>query len=150
MRKLAVGIGALAAAGAFAAATAPADAAAPTECKPDPAKPFRSFCPLNTGNVPVYAAPGSNRQVGVLRLGGSANWFLWQVRGQKVTIGGFTNVWWAYTQSDRVGGKPGARGYVPEVYFSGGGVNTVEPANHLTIRTLPKPVPRGVPQIPAT
>jgi hypothetical protein len=134
-RKAVAGLTTLAAAGALAAASAPAHAAAPTECVKRDNVASHFFCPLNSANVPVYAAPGSKRQVGTLRQGGLANWFDYQVRGPKATRGRFSNVWWAHTQADRVNGRPGAKGYVPEVYFSGGGAVTDDPANGLPVFT---------------
>ena len=126
-RKLAAGAGALAAAGAFAAASAPADAAAPTQCVKRDSVASHFFCPLNRGNVPVYATPDGERPVGTLRSGGLANFFMFQVKGPRVTRGRFSNNWWAYTQADRVNGKPGAMGYVPRCTSAAAGSRPPRP-----------------------
>jgi hypothetical protein len=149
-RKIIAGIGTLAAAGAFAAATAPADAAGPTQCvdakKLNDPLASHHYCPLNkSANIPVYATPSLKRRVGTLNRGGLANWFLFQVQGQRVKVGGFTNEWWAYTQADTPRGR---EGYVPEVYFRGGGVSTDDPANGLPINSIRQSPSVSVPSGP--
>jgi hypothetical protein len=141
-RKAIAGLTTLAAAGAFAAATAPADAAAPTKCVRKDRIASHFFCPLNKpSRIPVYRAPDLRDRVGFLRVGGMANWFDFQVRGKVVHRGGFVNVWWAHTQADMSDepGKPAPKGYVPEVFFRGGGVVTDEPAHSLPIFSGSRP-----------
>jgi hypothetical protein len=135
-RKAIAGLTTLAAAGAFAAATAPADAAAPTECKRLDDDPTHHFCPIwKPSRIPVYRSPYSRDRVGFLTVGGMANWFDFQVRGKVVIQRTIANVWWAHTQADVSDepGKPAPEGYVPEVYFRGGGDVTFEPANFLPV-----------------
>jgi hypothetical protein len=75
-------------------------------------------CPLWTANVPVYASPdsgGSAQIVGRL-VYQAPNWFIGPSRRSRFTLGEDTNVWWAYTMADN-----GKLGWVPEVYFTGGG-----------------------------
>ncbi|WP_432842025.1 hypothetical protein [Dactylosporangium sp. CA-092794] len=79
------------------------------------------YCPLWTGNVPVYDISavwtgGNQAPVGYLTYGGWANWFNGQAEFGEYGLNGYQNRWWAFTQADN-----GAWGWVPEVYFSGGG-----------------------------
>jgi hypothetical protein len=77
-------------------------------------------CPLWRGDAPVYqfqnGAPVG--EAGRLVEGGSANWFVCQFQfvNQPYSLGSYTTNWWAYTMADN-----GQWGWVPEVYFSGGG-----------------------------
>ena len=143
-RWIVAGIGTLAAAGAFAAASAPADAAAPTRCilmpKQDPDRSHH-FCPVGDAfRIPVYASPSARDRVGFLNERGLGNWFKFQVSGEEAhrVVAGkvVTNVWWAFTQADVSDepGKPAPMGYVPEVYFRGGGISTTERAIGLPTR----------------
>jgi hypothetical protein len=69
--------------------------------------------------VPVYARPdGGSRIVGRLAKGGRANWFVGQAGGGRYQRNAYWNTHWAYTLSD---GSPGAWGWVPIVFFRGGG-----------------------------
>jgi hypothetical protein len=138
-RRFLAGICGLTAAGALAAAPGPADAAAPSQCFTKPGRPTNQhFCPLNRpGPITVYAGPSLDKRVGYLTAGGSANWFLDQVRGEEVTDArGFSNVWWAYTRADVSvkRGKPAPMGYIPEIWFRGGGTVTRDPALGLPVR----------------
>jgi len=87
-------------------------------------------CTLWRGNVPVYGSYSTDpnyggRVVGYLYAGGRANWFTSQCRGNKATLVGYWNYWWAYTLADN-----GRWGYVPLTYFDGG-------ANDQRSATLP-------------
>jgi hypothetical protein len=74
-------------------------------------------CPLWTGNVPVRAYNSPRAPVvGKLVQGGSANWFVVEKRGDRQSVSGATNIYWASTMADN-----GAWGWVSEVYFRGGG-----------------------------
>jgi hypothetical protein len=89
------------------------------------------FCALTQNNVPVYAAPTpASERIGWLHVRGPVdnpkNWFLHQVEAAPYSPPGkpaIVNDWWAFTRADKVGRKPGdlGWGYVPEVYFNGGG-----------------------------
>jgi hypothetical protein len=74
-------------------------------------------CPLWRGDVGVYDL-NTGRKVGTLEVGGSANWFVCQAKfiDHPADLGGYSNVWWAYTMADNR-----QWGWVSEVYFSGGG-----------------------------
>jgi hypothetical protein len=77
------------------------------------------YCPLWRGNVPVYRSPaaGNNqRPVGHLAEGGSANWFVGDHYASRYQLGSYYHHWWAFTLADN-----GRWGWVPEVYFAGGG-----------------------------
>lgn len=77
------------------------------------------YCPLWRANVPVYANPDQGNSapvVGTLIQGGSANWFVGDHYRSNYVSGSYYNHWWAYTLADN-----GRWGWVPEVYFSGGG-----------------------------
>jgi hypothetical protein len=141
-RRAIAGLTTLAATGAFAVATAPANAAPPTQCIEMNGDKY-PHCPLNRASVPVYETPSFTKRVGTLNAGGLANWFKFQVVGTRVSDGRFSNIWWAYTRADRVDGKPGAWGYVPEVYFQGGGIHTQKPARGLRIKSIDVSVPSG-------
>jgi hypothetical protein len=75
--------------------------------------------------IPVYATPSLRDRVGFLTVGGSANWFIDQVRGEIATgpRPNYRNEWWAYTLADISDerGTLAPMGYVPEIYFRGGG-----------------------------
>lgn len=74
-------------------------------------------CPLWRGNVPVYQFKRqSSEVVGYLYEGGNANWFKYQNGGSTASLGSYENHWWAKTIADN-----GQEGWVPEVYFAGGG-----------------------------
>jgi hypothetical protein len=81
------------------------------------------YCPLwmpSKGYVPVHAlASGKPVEIGRLDEAGSANWFICQLNypGIRYTAPGtrYSNTWWALTVSD-----DGHKGWVSEVYFSGG------------------------------
>lgn len=75
------------------------------------------YCPLNRGNVPVYANHKSGSWViGHLSQGGSANWFFGnQCQDETMRLGALANNWWASTKADN-----GELGWVPEIYFAGG------------------------------
>jgi hypothetical protein len=88
------------------------------------------FCPLTQNRVPVYAAPDSHaQQIGWLLSRGPTrnprNFFFYQVHADLFELPGnraVTNDWWGYTQADKAGRKTAdGLGYVPEVYFKGGG-----------------------------
>jgi hypothetical protein len=67
----------------------------------------------------VYARPdGGSPIVGRLDQGGTANWFVGQAAGGRFQQDRSSNTHWAYTLSD---GTQGAWGWVPVVYFRGGG-----------------------------
>ncbi|WP_285496887.1 hypothetical protein [Actinomadura sp. NBRC 104425] len=76
------------------------------------------YCPLSRGNVPVYAGRKQESGIiGYLRKGGSANWFLgYQCRDGTIRLGRLANDWWAAAKADN-----GRLGWVPEIYFAGGG-----------------------------
>lgn len=83
------------------------------------------FCPLWRDNVPVYDSPDRGngaRVVGTLRFAGPvtkpANWFIGDSYRSNFVLGSYSNHWWAYTLSDN-----NTWGWVPEVYFKGGGNN---------------------------
>jgi hypothetical protein len=73
--------------------------------------------------------------VGVLVNGGSANWFICQVRSNVYRYGNYTNVWWAWTLADNLK----TWGWVPEVYFAGGATHETRQAVNLPV--CPPPVP---------
>jgi hypothetical protein len=117
----------------------------PTTCFTKRAhSPRHWFCPLNKPNrIPVFAEPSLRDRVGFLTVGGTANWFRYQVRGDNVqrgtflnALGRFENDWWAYTLADVADepGKPAPMGYVSETYFSGGGDVTHDPARGLPVQ----------------
>jgi serine/threonine protein kinase len=82
------------------------------------------YCDLRTGSVPVYANPdGGSPIVGRLNKGGTANWFVGQTVGARFQQGAAKNAHWAYTLSD---GSPGHWGWVPIVYFVGGGTGVAD------------------------
>ena len=74
-------------------------------------------CPLWRGDVPVFAtASRYSRVVGMLRSRWG-QWFTLGVTGGTYSLGAAgVNHWWAQTMADN-----GAWGYVPQVFFSGGG-----------------------------
>jgi hypothetical protein len=79
-------------------------------------------CPLWTAPVPVYSAPSqSTSKVGWL-YSASGNWFIcqeyWSGAPSTAHYGPYYNNWWAFTQADN-----GQWGWVPEVFFKGGGNN---------------------------
>ncbi len=77
------------------------------------------FCALSGGGVPVYARrDGRSPVVGRLTSGGAANWFVGQAAGARFQRGTAANAHWAYTLSD---GSRGRWGWVPIVFFRGGG-----------------------------
>jgi hypothetical protein len=139
-RKAIAGLTTLAAAGALAASASPAAPAAPSKCYTKPGRPAAEhFCPLwKASMIPVYATPSLRDRVGFLTVGGSANWFIDQVRGEIATgpRPNYRNEWWAYTLADISDerGKPAPMGYVPEIYFRGGGAVTRDPALGLPVR----------------
>jgi hypothetical protein len=61
--------------------------------------------------------------VGVLRAGGSTNWFVGQGYGAIFVAGNLQNGWWAYTLSDKDSSGNSHWGWVPETYFKGGNNN---------------------------
>jgi hypothetical protein len=72
----------------------------------------------------VYSSPdGHGVQVGVLRAGGSANWFVGQSYRSSFVRGNLQNGWWAYTLSDKDSAGNSHWGWVPETYFKGGNNN---------------------------
>lgn len=77
-------------------------------------------CPLWRGDVPVFRFENGVpvEQVGQLNVGGDANWFecQFQFPDQSYPLGNAVNNWWAFTQADN-----GQWGWVPEVFFAGGG-----------------------------
>jgi hypothetical protein len=78
------------------------------------------YCPLWTAPVPVYAGRDqSTKRVGWL-YSASGNWFICQQNHGSATAhyGPYYNNWWAYTVADNL-----YWGWVPEVYFQGGGNN---------------------------
>jgi len=83
------------------------------------------ICPLWRGDVPVYDLANSQlgSQVGKLNVGGTANWFACQTQFTNIPYeyGGYETNWWAYTMADN-----GRWGWVPEVFFSGGGNNQAD------------------------
>jgi len=83
------------------------------------------ICPLWRGDAPVYDFANSQlgSQVGKLNVGGTANWFVCQTQFTNIPYeyGGYENNWWAYTMADN-----GHWGWVPEVFFSGGGNNQAD------------------------
>ncbi|MFG3281274.1 hypothetical protein [Streptomyces sp. NPDC048111] len=75
------------------------------------------FCNLTQGHVPVYAGRSAGAAVvGYLEQGGAANWFVTEMKGGDFHRGRAANYWWASTKADN-----GRWGWVPEVYFAGGG-----------------------------
>jgi hypothetical protein len=58
--------------------------------------------------------------VGVLRLGGSTNWFVGQSYRSTFVAGNLQNGWWAFTLSDKDVAGQTHWGWVPETYFQGG------------------------------
>jgi hypothetical protein len=77
------------------------------------------ICPLWRGQVPVYSSPDHGNGapvVGYLVNGGVSNWFVGDRYRSRYTYGRYYNHWWAYTEADN-----GRWGWVPEVFFSGGG-----------------------------
>ncbi|MCW3042791.1 MAG: serine/threonine protein kinase [Actinobacteria bacterium] len=83
-------------------------------------------CPLASGNVPVFDSPDAGNaahQVGVLRLGGSTNWFVGQSYRSTFVAGNLENGWWAFTLSDKDAAGKTHWGWVPETYFQGGANN---------------------------
>jgi hypothetical protein len=83
-------------------------------------------CPLASGNVPVFDSPDlghAAHQVGVLKAGGSANWFVGQSYRSSFVAGGLQNGWWAFTLSDKDAQGNSHWGWVPETYFQGGANN---------------------------
>ncbi|NLT54298.1 MAG: hypothetical protein GXX79_06975 [Actinomycetales bacterium] len=113
---------ALVATGLLAMGAAPASAVDNSPCQRP--QVYRSshwvqYCPLWRSNVPVYSSPDQGNGatvVGYLVYGGSANWFVGDRYRSKYTYGNYYNHWWAYTLADN-----GRWGWVPEVFFSGGG-----------------------------
>jgi hypothetical protein len=93
-----------------------------------PPTPIR-YCPLWRDRVPVRASrSGRAPIVGYLNLGGTANWFVYQMRGDRQTLPTSPpvwNRWWASTKADN-----GRWGWVNEVFFSGG--DNGEPDRGLT------------------
>lgn len=85
-------------------------------------------CPLTRDGVPVFDSPSKGngaRRVGTLVRAGTdqkpANWFIGQTYQSNYVLGQYSNRWWAYTLSDN-----GTWGWVPEVYFRGGGNNVAD------------------------
>lgn len=75
------------------------------------------YCPLWRDNVPVRRSPDPNsRVVGYLWNGGWRNWFFCEAAGRPQYLGRLVNAWWAATVAD----GNAERGWVSEVYFSGG------------------------------
>ena len=72
----------------------------------------------------MYANPdGGSPIVGRLDQGGTANWFVGQTTGARFQQGADKNTHWAYTLAD---GTPAHWGWVPIVYFRGGGNGTAD------------------------
>jgi len=82
--------------------------------KDSPAGPYK---------YPVYSMGDQPAQVGTIYAPGN-DWFICQKQITKFDpfpAHGYYNNWWAYTMADN-----GKMGWVPEVYFSGGGNNQAD------------------------
>jgi len=89
------------------------------------------YCPdwSPNGRIPVMKnyTGGVNSPVGQMDHSGShTNWYHCQAYGDRTTVNGYYNNWWALTMADN-----GRWGWVNEVYFQGGGNN--EPDGNLPI-----------------
>jgi hypothetical protein len=124
LAAVALAVGGLAVTASPAAAEDRAPCVVLKKSKPRPYCPISAQAPLP---VPVYAIPFKDAPIiGYLNRGGYANWFVYQTRGGRFDHRGHTNDYWAYTKPDRSTINaliPGQMGYVPEVYFRGGGPN---------------------------
>ena len=116
-------------------------AVAASVCYPKPIKTKWSdrdarICPVWTKPLPIPVFESTiqgARKVGVLVHGGSANWFICQVRSNVYRYANYTNVWWAWTLADNLK----TWGWVQEVYFTGGSNQETRPAKNLPVCPSP-------------
>lgn len=99
----------------FVPANVPTATAADSAKCSQPTGPFKvQYCPLTSGNVPVWKLE-THQIVDRLDQGGSENWFICQAQGETHWLDGRVTNWWAWTMGD-----DGKWGWVSLVYFAGG------------------------------